>query len=254
MLGLSVFEHGRSPRSSLLLTGFLLLTLLLDIAETRTFWLASSLSSELRYAGIFTGVIATKAVLLAVESTNKSKWVQWDTDEPHSPEETTGIFGLGVYFWLNSLFLSGYRKILQLDDLYPLDRFLKSHSLHERFQHHLDYEKLRRDDYGLLKVLMRTLTFPLLLPIAPRLVELGFKFCQPFFINSLLSYLSRDEDNNSSNFGYGLIGASILIYGGMALSMAVYQYLSYRCLQMVRGCKCLSLWFTIRAVFCPCLG
>ncbi|KAH8736482.1 P-loop containing nucleoside triphosphate hydrolase protein [Ilyonectria robusta] len=242
MLGLSYFEHGRSPRSSLLLTGFLLLTLLLDIAETRTFWLASNLSSELRYAGIFTGVIATKAVLLAVESTNKSKWVRWDTDEPHSPEETSGIFGLGVYFWLNSLFLSGYRKILQLDDLYPLDRSLKSHSLHQRFQHHLDYEKLRRDDYGLLKVLMRTLTFPLLLPIAPRLVELGFKFCQPFFINSLLSFLSRDEDSNSSNFGYGLIGASILIYGGMALSMAVYQYLSYRCLQMVRGCLAAAIY------------
>ncbi|KAK3307175.1 uncharacterized protein B0T15DRAFT_501728 [Chaetomium strumarium] len=35
----------------------------------------------------------------------------------HSTEETSGIFSLGVYFWLNRMFLAGYNEVLTLEDL-----------------------------------------------------------------------------------------------------------------------------------------
>jgi hypothetical protein len=61
-----------------------------------------------------------------------------------------------------------------------------------------------------------------LLPVPPRLALLGFTFCQPFFIERLLDHLSRPSVD--ANVGYGFIGASVLIYSGIAISMALYSY------------------------------
>lgn len=237
MIGLSYLDHSRSPRPSMLLSGYLFLTLLFDIAETRTFWLASATQAELAFTSIFTAAMVIKIVLLLLEAQHKTKWIVWETKDPHSPEETSGIFDLGMYFWLNSLFANGYRNILKIRDLYPLDLAMKGEILDQKFQKNLSYAKLGGDKHGLVKVLCRTLALPLLRPIIPRIVLMGFTFCQPFFINRLLSHLSEEESEASSNTGYGLIAASILIFSGIAISTGIYQYLHYRSLQMARACK-----------------
>lgn len=218
MIILSVVDHSRSPRPSVLLSSYLSLTLLLDAAQARTLFLSSNDKPELSYSSIFGASIALKAGILLLEAQQKSRWVSWD-DKEHSPEETSGIFSLGVFFWLNKVFLDGYRKILTIRDLYPLDSSLDSKSLHDDFSRNMDYSKLRGDKFGLVKVLMRTLKVPLLLPVAPRLALLGFTFCQPLFIEKLLDHLSEPEID--ANIGYGFIGASILIYSGIAISTAL---------------------------------
>lgn len=58
---------------------------------------------------------------LGTNSNWQPDWLSWDTDA-HSPEETSSIFSLGLYSWLNSLLWKGYRNVLSLDDLYPLDQ------------------------------------------------------------------------------------------------------------------------------------
>ncbi|KAK2755917.1 hypothetical protein FQN54_005713 [Arachnomyces sp. PD_36] len=239
---LSFFDHGRSPRPSMLLNGYLSLTLLFDAATARTFWLSSTTEAERTYTILFTTTVAVKATLLLLESYRKTRWINWDTKEPHSPEETSGIFGLGVYLWLNSLFLKGYSKNLNVEDLYPLDHALKAKALGDRFQKNIDYSKLKGDKYGLIKLICRTYAVPLLLPIIPRIFYLVFQLCQPFFIERLVGYLSEDESLVSINYGYGLIGASILIYSGIAVSNGVYQYLHYRFVQIVRGCLATAIY------------
>lgn len=237
MAALSHSEHQRSPRPSLLLVGYLLLTVVLDIARCRTFWLVSTESREKVVAAVFFAATATKAVYIVLESVHKSSWIQWRDGEKHSPEETSGLIGLGAYTWVNSLFIQGYRKMLKLEDLFPLDTAMRSRKLNQDFSQNLDYVLLKRDKNGLVKILARTIIASLLLAVPPRLSVVGFTFCQPFYINTLLDYLSQSPGNESRNRGYGLIGASILIYGGMAFSMAAYLYLRTRSLQMVRGCK-----------------
>lgn len=237
MVSLSYMDHSRSPRPSMLLSGYLLLAALFDIAETRTYWLASATREELAFTSLITASMVLKVVLLLIEAQGKTKWVEWDTKDPHSPEETSGIFGLGVCFWLNSLFRNGYRNILKMQDLYPLDHALKGEILDQRFQGNLSYAKLKGEKHGLVKVLCRTLAGQLIQPILPRIVLMGFTFCQPFFINRLLRHLSEQESTASSNTGYGLIAASILIFSGIAISTGVYQYMHFRFLQMARACK-----------------
>ncbi|RYP06754.1 hypothetical protein DL764_002951 [Monosporascus ibericus] len=224
MITLSLVDHSRSPRPSVLLNSYLFLTLLLDAAQARTLFLSSGDKPELTYSSIFSAAIALKVGILLLEAQRKSRWVSWDEKE-HSPEETSGIFSLGVFFWLNKLFLDGYQKILTMKDLYPLDSSLNGKSLHEEFSRNMDYSKLRGDKFGLGKVLARTLKVPLLLPIPLRLALLGFTFCQPLFIEKLLNHLSEPEVD--ANVGYGLIGASILIYSGIGISTALCWYSEY---------------------------
>jgi hypothetical protein len=222
MATLSVLDHSRSPRPSVLLNLYLALTLVLDAAQARTLFLSSDGESEIAYSSVFVSAIAVKAAVLLLEARHKSRWVSWDATK-HSPEETSGIFSLGVYFWLNRMFLAGYNKILTLEDLYPLDSALTARSLHDKFSANMDYSKLRGDKFGLLKVLIRTLKGPLLLPVVPRLAVVSFRFCQPLFLERLLEYLSQHGPLDA-NSGYGLIGASVLIYGGIAISSALTWY------------------------------
>lgn len=221
MVTLSVVDHSKSPRPSVLLSSYLFLTLLLDAAQARTLFLSSDQKPEVTYSSIFCAAIALKAGILLLEAQRKSRWVRWDGKE-HSPEETSGIFSLGIFSWLNKLFLDGYSKILAIKDLYPLDSNLNGKVLHDEFSQNVDYSKLKGDQFGLAKALVRTLKVPLLLPVPPRLALLGFTFCQPFFIEKLLDHLSQPSVD--ANVGYGFIGTSILIYSGIAISMALYSY------------------------------
>ncbi|KFY33447.1 hypothetical protein V494_07619 [Pseudogymnoascus sp. VKM F-4513 (FW-928)] len=232
MITLSLVDHSKSPRPSVLLNSYLFLTLLLDVAQARTLFLSSGDRPELTYSSIFSAAIALKVGILILEAQRKAKWVSWDEKE-HSPEETSGIFSLGVFFWLNRMFLEGYSKILALKDLYPLDSTLSSKYLHELYSKNVDYSKMKGDKYGLVKVLIRTLKVPLLLPIPPRLALLGFTFCQPFFLEKLLEHLSKPEVD--ANVGYGFIGASVLIYSGIAISTALCWYFHHRMLTMARS-------------------
>jgi hypothetical protein len=83
----------------------------------------------------------------------------------------------------------------------------------------MNYSSLEGDKFGLLKALIRTLAVPLLLPIPARLALLGFTFSQPFFVQALINHLSKPQPD--ANSGYGLIGASMLIYSGIAISMSL---------------------------------
>ncbi|CAG8962085.1 hypothetical protein HYFRA_00005128 [Hymenoscyphus fraxineus] len=249
MVTLSFMDHNRSPRPSVILSSYLFLTLLLEVVQARTLFLSSDDRPQHTFATVFTTAVALKVVILLLEAQQKSKWVSWDKKE-HSPEETSGIFSLGVYFWLNKMFLVGYRQIMTVEDLYPLDNSFDAKSLHDRFSANMDYSKLGGDNFGLVKVLTRTLKVSLLVPIPFRLALIGFTFCQPFFIERLLNYLA--DPNRDTNVGYGFIGASILIYSGIALSRAFYWYLHHRTRTMARSILVTETY--IKATKASCIG
>ncbi|KAH7361060.1 ATPase-like protein [Rhexocercosporidium sp. MPI-PUGE-AT-0058] len=231
---LSALEHARSPRPSALIQIFLLLTILFDIARARTFWLAGISSEDFMFCRLFTASIVAKALVLLVESKQKSSQVQWDSKR-HCPEETSGIFGLAAYTWLYSIFWNGYRTILTLEDLFALDPRLATENLQLKLRELLQdpSTKGKKHGLGLAKALSQTLLNSLLLPVVPRIGLIAFRFCQPFLINTLLDYLRKSDQESPDNFGYGLIGAAFLIYMGIALSTSCYWYLHERTL-----CKC----------------
>ncbi|KAM0261518.1 hypothetical protein ACHAQJ_002201 [Trichoderma viride] len=241
VLPLSFLEHARSPRPSLFLSGYLTLSLIFDVVRTRSFWLLTVTRAENAFTSIFTAAVGVKAVVFLAESQAKTRWMQWD-DNDRSPEETTGFYGLVSFSWLWKLFAIGRSKLLTLDDLFPLDRRMASDILRTELQASRKISPTHGQKFGLAKALAKSLSGPLLLPVAPRIALSAFKFCQPFLINSLLSYLLIPASERSANSGYGLIGATFLVYGGIAISTTLYYYLRERSLWMARGALASSIY------------
>lgn len=63
----------------------------------------------------------------------------------------------------------------------------------------------------------------------------ALKLSQPLLINRAVSLISQPQDPSSRNFGYGLIGATALIYFGLAIANAKCKHKIYRAVTMVRG-------------------
>ncbi|KAG5660849.1 hypothetical protein KAF25_002492 [Fusarium avenaceum] len=235
ILALSFTEHSRAARPSSILTTYLLLQILFGAAQCRSYWLMASSFRFTRYAGILTATLPLKVIVLVLELRSKARYMKW-TKEDHSPEETSSLFSLGVYFWLIRIFRNGFKNMLSIkDDLYVLDHEMQSKLLLDKLT--TQFAKSSADvgkRFRLAKALAKALIVPLLMPVVPRLAMIAFQYSQPFFIHALLEYLLHTDV--PKNHGYGLIGAAAIIYAGIAISDALFWYFHQRCLYMARGC------------------
>jgi ATP-binding cassette subfamily C (CFTR/MRP) protein 1 len=127
---LSYLEHTRSPRPSTLLSAFLSLTTLLEVATTRSLWLRQS-DRVLSY--VFVATVAVKFVMLILEAQAKSL-VESAEPRETSPETTGGIFTRSLFLWLNPLFLKGRKTNLELGDLSGLEPEFASEDLNGRMK------------------------------------------------------------------------------------------------------------------------
>ncbi|KID70390.1 ABC transporter FUM19 [Metarhizium brunneum] len=233
LLLLSNIEHMKSQRPSILISLYLSPTTLFDVARTRTWRLESGGRS---YTAILTAKTVLQFTVILLEAMPKFHLLRGhETHTDTSPEETSGIFSLAFFYWLNPLVYKGSKKILKSDDLYPLDKRLSVSNPLNGFNN-LSGRSLKPDlsSVTLLFRLVQTVGPSLLKPVPARLLLIGFSFCQPFFIQRLTSFLQEDASSVGS-IGVGLIGASILIYSGLALSTSMYWYCQYRVLTRFRA-------------------
>lgn len=127
---LSYVEHKRAVRPSLIFNVYLLFSLLFDIARARTLWL---IRYDRAITAVFTTGVATKAIMLLLEALEKRGILRPEYRD-YPPEATAGPFSRSFFWWLNELFMMGYRKLLFLDDLFSLDKHLASDHLQHLFQ------------------------------------------------------------------------------------------------------------------------
>jgi ATP-binding cassette, subfamily C (CFTR/MRP), member 1 len=66
---------------------------------------------------------------------------------------------------------------------------------------------------------LATFSRPLLFALVPRLFLIGFNYAQPFLINAAIALASQPVTESYNNIGYGLIGAYILVYVGIAVGL-----------------------------------
>ncbi|CAK7198432.1 hypothetical protein SEUCBS139899_001093 [Sporothrix eucalyptigena] len=226
-------EHTRSWRPSFVLGIFLSLTALLDVAVVRTLWLRA----DTALATVASVGLGLKVVLLVLEALSKD-----GDDKNVSREAVSGPYSIALFWWLNRLFVRGFRSTLTLDNLSKLEDEFASDVLADRMQASWDrVQSNRTANWPLLRALGSALMLPLLLPLPARLVFMAFNYAQPFLIMTATNYVQqKPADDTSSgrdkNNGYGLIGAAALIYVGIAVSRGQYNYLLYRSVTKVRGC------------------
>lgn len=127
---LSPLEHSKTLRPSVLINTYLFLSILFDIVMMRTLWLASPFNATIR--NVFTASFALKSVILLQEAFEKRRFLP-AADKGYGPETTSGIYGQGLFWWMNGLIRRGFRQVLIPDDLYPLDQALESEVIDKKF-------------------------------------------------------------------------------------------------------------------------
>ena len=209
---------------------YLLFSLIFDIAHVRTLWLQPYNST---IAAVSTVSLAIKLLLLVAEAVEKGKILRLEW-RVHSPEATSGLFGKALFLWLNRLLRTGFARSLSIDDLLPLDKHLTSGYLYQLI-HPTWARKERKAPRSLLLLYFAKLKWHILMVIPPRVALIGFDFCQPFLIQRAITFSQQPITKDSTNVGYGLIGAYAVVYCGIAVTMGQYQHLTYRAITMARG-------------------
>lgn len=143
LLLLSHNEHARSMKPSSLICLYLLLSIIFEIAQVRTLWLFHPTSYPL--ATTATAALVVRSLSLVLEAKKNTKT---PSSQLHSlsPESFTGIFGQSTYWWLNGLFMNGFRGELSHDDLFPLDEKLFTRNLISLGDHQRKYNQGDMDD------------------------------------------------------------------------------------------------------------
>ncbi|KAF7117581.1 hypothetical protein CNMCM5793_006633 [Aspergillus hiratsukae] len=230
---LSCAEHLRSTTPSFLLNIYLFVTLLFDVAKTRTLWLRGISQTDETIAILTSVTVGIKVVLLILEAVQKRHILRKEYSA-YPSEATAGIFNRLFFIWLNPLFRSGFSKILAVDDLFVLDKQLSSRRLYSSLETLWDKVPKKKPN-TLLFISFKAFKWPLLSAVPPRACLAALNFCQPLLLHRALAFSTEPVNNHTNSIGYGLIGAYILVYTGMGVMMGQYQHMTYRTITMVRG-------------------
>ncbi|KFY61345.1 hypothetical protein V497_03025 [Pseudogymnoascus sp. VKM F-4516 (FW-969)] len=130
--------------------------------------------------------------------------------------------------------MAGFTSTISIDESPLLDKELLSDSLHDRLQRTWDRSNYSKS-HTLAIAIFRCFWAPLLTAVVPRLCLIGFNYSQPFLINRVIVFVGKTRNSSSANNSYGLIGATALIYIGIAISTAIYKHKTYRVITMIRG-------------------
>ncbi|KAE8381911.1 putative multidrug resistance protein [Aspergillus bertholletiae] len=229
ILCLIYVEDRRSSRPSTLLNVYFLSSTLCDAIQARTLWL----NHQSSMATFLTAIVGMKAILLCLESQSKVDYLR----SPYSklpPESTSGIINLSLFWWLNTLFRMGYRQLITTQDLFDMDPSLKADALGKDMQDAWDNRATPEGQMALPKAVLFVLRWNLFAAIVPRLCMIGFNFGQPFLITAAINYVDELGPHNK-NIKHGLIGATIVIYFGIAISTAHYRRCFARTVTKFRG-------------------
>ncbi|KUM60794.1 hypothetical protein ACN42_g6342 [Penicillium freii] len=230
---LSYAEHTRSVRPSFILNTYLFCSLLFDIARSRTLWLRSVDAFNNTLAIVATVAVGVKLLLFVLEAVEKRHILKSEY-AGYPPEATAGFYNRAVFWWLNPLFKIGFTGVLRVEDLFSLDKELSSERLLARFDE--KWSKVTTKSPNTLQwESIKAVKWPLLAGVPARACVVAFNFCQPLLLERSLSFFNSPVNKSTQNIGYGLIGAYIMVYAGLAVSMGQYQHLTYRGITMVRG-------------------
>ncbi len=132
LLVLSDKEHLRVVQPSAIIQAFFFFTILLDLPRVRTQWF---LDDNFIIAILTTVTFGLRFIVFSVESLQKWRRA---TVPPESiaPEYRQGLIGRTFFTWLNPMFMEGYKRDLNMGDLFPIDNDLKGQQLYERLLKH----------------------------------------------------------------------------------------------------------------------
>ncbi|EPS27187.1 hypothetical protein PDE_02130 [Penicillium oxalicum 114-2] len=240
---LSYIEHAHSKRPSTTLTIWAIFMLFSEAVNVRTMWLAHQ---EQAITIVKTATLPVLLLAAVLESLPKSNFVDC-IFAPYSKEESVGIVNRSFFWWLNPLFIYGYKHKLRPEDLPPIDSMLLSGRASPRLREQQTKTLKDGDSGSLLVNSLQAYSSNILRGALLRLLLALFTISQPLLINSTTQWFDEPTGPVSDAIGYGLIAAYLVVFLGRAISTALGEHQSYRLITMVRsGLTCLICDKTLR--------
>jgi ATP-binding cassette subfamily C (CFTR/MRP) protein 1 len=234
---LSGLEDSRSIRPSAIINTYMLFSLLLDIPQARTLWLRPGPTS---LPGVFSVGMAVKAISLCLEAFTKKRFL-FPPYRSTAPEMLVNLYDRTLLWWLNPMFLLGFKSEIAFEDLSPIDSGLSSKRLDSQFQT-LWARYRSQPGRALLWALIVHCRVSVMAFMIPRLFLSAFRLSQPLLISSITNTMAKRVSQDSTSAGHALIGATALVYCGLALSNVTYKRQLQRFQTRLRGVLVTSLY------------
>lgn len=228
VVGLLYISHTFSLHQSSFLSIYLSATMLFDIAMTRSYFLRGSLDS----LGALQATIAVLKLTLAVIEEIPKHHLFHSSTFRLGPAERGGFWGRALLLWVNPILHLGFVKDFSVDELPHIGDRYDSESLFDKFVPNWNAVD-RSTKLPLARACFRTLRWQFLIPILPRLCFIGCSFSRPFFMERVIDAVSTNSA--SSAVTNGLIGASVLIFGGLMVSRSIFERLELQAITCARG-------------------
>ncbi|EJP68544.1 multidrug resistance protein MDR, putative [Beauveria bassiana ARSEF 2860] len=222
-------EHRHAIRSSTLLALYLGVRLLLEAAESRSYFLRDLVS----LGGITAAMAATRLTLLIIEEIPKQHLIiDPEIWKLSSGEATSGFWCRTFFFLLGPIFYLGYHGVLKTEGLVSLGIEFSSvrlfAGLSKRWK---SFNQSRR--HSLLLACCWEWKGALCAVLIPRVILSVLTFSQPISIQKVVEAI-EDERIGDDESGR-LVAAVTLTFAGSALCRAVSKHMTIRLLTRVRG-------------------
>jgi hypothetical protein len=220
LCALSFVEHRQSVRPSSLITLYLLFSVAFDAVQCRTLWLLPREQKLRTIASVLSVAIGFKLVLLFLEIAEKRSSLvhPWNRSPP---ESLSGAINRSFFWWLNALFRRGYKGVLSLELLWPADQ-MDPERLLERLKTAWKTTTDKEKKNALASSVVKSIKWPIVVALSPRLCLIGFRFSQPLLLKRIVDFVGQADGEEKINIGYGLLGATVFVYFGNAVSMVTY--------------------------------
>jgi hypothetical protein len=86
------------------------------------------------------------------------------------------------------------------------------------------YAENQTGNASLVGVVFKTFKWSILAVVPPRLCLIGLTFCQPLLLHKAMELSAEKVTVESTHVGYGLIGAYVLVYVGMAVCQEIRAF------------------------------
>lgn len=219
---LSTVSHKRSVKASNLVLMYLVIT-----AGRELYSLHGIVSSDHALVDWLTPATgAVRLVLLFLECASKES-IFLPEYKGLAPVETANVFSALTFWWVNKLLVKGNKRILQIEDMPPLDSQLKPDGLNQSIKNAWRTRNTPETGMTLFKVLFKTHKWPIFATTMPRLFLVLFECSQPILIKTVILYVESPNRERACH-EYSLVFSAVVIYIGLSISRIQYLYQSAR--------------------------
>ncbi len=170
-------------------------------------------------------VFICTSLVVALESARKVRFLR-PLYQSATAEQLASFWNRSLFIWVLPFFQDGHSRVLVLADIPKVDEEHEEESTRTKLNASWDRTSGR---YRLIRATFHAYSWPFLSAIIPRLVLSAFTFCQPFLIESSVSFIRTGSADSQTPYGQALVGGVVLVYFGIAVSNYAANILALPC-------------------------